>query len=126
MLDENKETEFFIEVNWDKNDLKINECKLVKFTFPDGKVAMIKKEYLLSVLFMMGTAEEQMEMVPEEHLTVRWYETVLGIKATKDIQKGEMINVPIKLSLPVGYDETIGKLGSAGGARNKKSNILTH
>lgn len=108
--DENKEKEFTMEVNWDLKDSKTNECKIVKFTFPNGDVAMVKKEYLHAALFAIGKREEQMKMIPQKDISVKWYETVIGIKATKDIHKGEMINIPIKLSLPTREEEAIAEL----------------
>ena len=41
--DENKERDFFVEVNWDETDKNVNQCKLLKVTFPDGKESIVKK-----------------------------------------------------------------------------------
>lgn len=110
MLDVAKENDFFMEVNWKPNDEKTNECKIVRFTFPDGKEALIKREHLHSVLFAIGKAEDQVNMVPQVHETIRNLETVLGITATKDIHKGEKINVRVKIPIPMGKrEEFIGK-----------------
>lgn len=100
LLDENKANEFYAEVNWDVKDKKSNKCQLVKFIFPDGKTCVVKKELLNTMLFAIGTAEEQRNMIPQTLETVHEYKTVLGIKATKNIEKGEMINFPISLSIP--------------------------
>jgi hypothetical protein len=35
---------------------------------------------------------------------------VVGVKATKDIHKGEMMNFPIKISLPESYQNVIGEV----------------
>lgn len=107
LLDENKANDFFFEVNWNPNDSKTNECKFIKVTFPDGREAIIRKEHFISVLFTMGSSEEQMKMIPEKQINVGWYETVVSVKATKDIKKGENITFPIKLSLPPREQEFI-------------------
>lgn len=108
--DEHKENDFFIEVNWDQNNKKINKCKILKFTFPDGKTAYVKKEYLNAVLFAIGSEKDQRKMIPQKITRVRWYETVLSVKAKKDIRKGENITFPIKLSLPPIEEEVISEL----------------
>lgn len=102
-----RDTKMRIEVNWNSDDKKSNECKILKLTFPDGNKAFIKKELLFSLLFTIGSKEEQRKMIPQKLTKVRWYETILGVKATKDIRKGEMINFPIKISLPNIEEEII-------------------
>lgn len=98
--DENKQNDFYMEVNWNPEDKKTNDCKLIKVTFPNGKSAIIKREYLNQILFAIGNPEDQKKLIPQNFETVHWRETVLGIKATKDIKKDEMINFPIKISFP--------------------------
>src|SRR3990167_176864 len=100
LLDENKENEFYAEVNWDSEDKKSNQSKLIRFTFPDGKTAVVKKELLNTMLFAIGTEDEQRQMIPQTLETVHHYKTLLGIKANKEIAKGEMLNFPIELSIP--------------------------
>ena len=110
MLDENGKNAFIAEVNWDESDERTNKCKIVKFTLTDGKEVFVKKENLYTMLFAMGSPEEQQKMVPQKVTKVRAYETVLGIKATKDIHKGEVIRFPIKIDLPPIEEEVIGEL----------------
>lgn len=109
--------DLIIEVNWNEKDPKTNECKVLKLTYPDGQQAYVKKEYLNSLLFVLGTAEEQKKMIPQTLTKVKWYETTVGVTATKDIRKGEKIVFPIKISLPAEREEVIGKV-------EKQSNIL--
>lgn len=120
ILDENKQNEFYAEVNWDKNEPKVKNCQLIRFTFPDGKVAIVKKELLNEMLFYIGTEEEQRKMIPQKVETVHAYKTVLGIKATKDIAKGEMINFPVSLSIPC----TMLNQEIIGGIKKPKSPLL--
>lgn len=106
--DQNKAHNFHLEVNWNTNDPITNECKVVKFTFPDGKQAFVRREHLHSILFAIGRLEDQGKLIPQKQETIRNIETVLGIKASKHIEKGEMINVRVKIPIPLSQQETIG------------------
>lgn len=114
MKDISGKNDLLIEVNWNPKDEKSNGCKVLKLTYPDKTTAYIKKEYLNSVLFAIGNEEEQRKMIPQIMRRVRWYETVLSVKATKDIRKGEQITFPIKLSLPSEEKEIIDSLKKKG------------
>lgn|SRR3990167_8829459 len=100
MIDESQKNDFFIEVNWEENNEELNNCKILKVTFPDGTISYLQRKYLLEVLFAIGKAEDQQKMIPQTLETIHHYKTVLGIKAKNDIHKGEMINFPIELSVP--------------------------
>ena|SRR3990167_8950358 len=100
LMDEAKKNDFFAEVNFEEDNKDTNECKIFKFTFPNGDVAHIQRKYLLEMLFACGKPEDQQKMIPQTLETVHHYKTVLGIKATNDIAKGEMVNFPIELSVP--------------------------
>jgi hypothetical protein len=108
--DENKENDLILEVNWNPKDDKTNNCKMIRVVLPDGKVAMIRKEHLVAVLFAMGNEEEQRKMIPQTLHHVRWYETILSVRAKKTIEKGELITFPIKLSLPSLEQEALGQI----------------
>ncbi len=103
-VDENKTSEFFAEVNW-KKDPKTRDAQLIRFTFPDGKSAIIKKEALLSFLFTLGTGEEQRKIIPQLITRSRHYETVVSVEAKHDIKKGEKLTFPLSLSLPTLSEE---------------------
>jgi hypothetical protein len=101
IIDEGKEHDFFAEVNWNKKDKKTNECKMIKFTFPDGKTAVIKRELLNAFLFSISQAPEQRQMIPVKIQPVHWRTVQVSLKATKDIHKGEDIVMnPFKVSMP--------------------------
>ena len=106
---EDKEDIIF-EVNWNVKDDKINDCKLLKMILPDGKEYTFKKEFLNSVLFAIGTADEQRKMIPQVIRKTRWYETVISVKAKKDIIKGEDITFPLKITLPSVEEEAIAEI----------------
>lgn len=109
--DSNGKNHLTLEVNWSE-DSKVKDCQLVKVTMRTDKgdyTAIIRRDLFYSFLFAIGRAEEQREIIPQTLTKVRWLETVLGIKATKDIRKGEMINVPVKLSIPLEKQAVITK-----------------
>ena len=112
IIDENKINSFKIEVNWNEKDEKTNKCKMLRVIFPDGKECVIKKESLAAILFAIGNEEEQRKLIPQKITRVRWYETVLSVKATKDIRKGENITFPVKLTMPSEEEQIIGALKS--------------
>ena len=88
------------EVNWNLNDKLTNQCKVIKMTLPDGSVKFVSRKVLLEILFAIGKPEDQQKMIPQTLETIHHYKTVLGIKATSDISKGQMINFPVELSVP--------------------------
>ena len=92
--------DFFWEVNWNPNDEATNECKVIRMTLPDKSIVFVSRKVLLEILFAIGKPEDQQKMIPQTLETIHHYKTVLGIKASKDIGKGEMINFPIELSVP--------------------------
>ncbi len=110
LIDENKQNEFFIEVNRNPKDPKSNDCQLVIFVHPGGTETTVKREHLMSMIFAMGTEDQQRHLIPQKISQVRFLKTTLGIKATKDIQKGEMINIPVELKLPSIEEEVIGSI----------------
>lgn len=98
MIDEAGKNDFFAEVNFDENEVH-TDCKVIKFTFPDGKQCFVKREYLNEMLFAIGAPSDQKKMIPQTLETIHHYNTTIGIRAEKDISKGEMINLPISLSV---------------------------
>ena len=109
MLDKGGNNNFFIEVNW-KDDERIKNCQVFRFIFPDGKTAIIDKKHLLEVLFATGAPEEQQKMIPQTIRRSRWYETVISVKAKKDIVKGENITFPLKITLPTEEEAVIAEI----------------
>lgn len=110
LVDESKQNELKLEVNWNPKEEKSNECKLIRFTFPNGETSTIKREHLFSILFACGTDDQQRKSIPQRITKSRSYQTVLGIKATKNIKAGEMINVPVNIPLPDIVEDIIGDI----------------
>ena len=91
---------FFCEVNWNPENELTNNCQVFKFTLPNDEVFYVERKHLLEILFACGKSEDQQKMIPQTLETIHHYKTILGIKATKDIGKGEMMNFPVELSVP--------------------------
>jgi len=122
LTDLGKKNDFTIEVNYKGDeDAETNECKILKITFSDGKECYIEKEKLNSVLFAIGTAAEQRQMIPQVIRRSRWYETVISVKAKKDIRKGEDITFPLKITLPTEEEAVIAEIKRE---QRNKSTIL--
>ena len=95
--------EFFAEVNWNGSD----DCKNVRFSFPDGSKVVIPRDALNAMLFSIGKPEDQMKMVPEIQTNTRHYETVVRVKTKKRIEAGEEVVFPISLALPTFSQEIV-------------------
>jgi len=105
--DKGGKNDITIDVNWNPEDKESNDCKVLKLTYPDKKTAFIDRDKLMSFLFMVGTPDQQRDLIPQTLTMVREYQTVIGIKATKDIRKGEDIVVPVKFDIPISKEEVI-------------------
>ena len=107
MQDQKGEKDWFIEVNWDDTE-EVKDCKILKITFPNGDIAYTKREYLNTMLFAIGTSQDQQKLIPQRLTKARWYETVVSVRAKRNIEKGDNITFPIKLTLPLVEEEVIG------------------
>ena len=110
LIDKNNKNEIILEVNWDLKDEKTNQCQVVKVISPSGDETYVDRKELHGFLFLIGRRLDQEQLIPQRQQTIRNLETVLGIKATKDIKKGEYINVPVKIPIPLGESEFIGPM----------------
>lgn len=113
LIDRSGKHNFTAEVNWNPEDAKTNNSKVIKLACADGKTAYITREDLLQFVFAIGTGEQQQKLMPQTLTKMRWYETVLTVKAHKNIQKGENITFPVKLSLPAIEDEVVGAIAQS-------------
>ena len=108
-LFDDKRNKFFAEINWEDNQ-ETNECKIIKFTFPDGKDCYVPKKLLIEMLFAIGDKEEQMKMIPQKISRSKWYETVISVKVNKRIEKGELLIFPLKITLPTVEEEVVAEI----------------
>ena len=106
--------ELHIEVNWDEKE-ETKDCKMLRLTYPDGQIAFVKRDHLMTMLFAIGRPEDQRDLVPYKLQHSRWYETVVSVKAKKNIQKGESLTFPLKITLPSVEEEVIGPVKPSSG-----------
>ena len=53
-----------------------------------------------TILFALSDNKAQRDMLPIQMVTQRKYQTVLGVKADRDIKKGEMVKFKVDIPLP--------------------------
>jgi len=110
LTDLNGKRDFFVEVNWAPENEDINQCKVLRFTFPKKGSAYIKKEDLLALLWIIGSPKEQRKMIPQKITKVRHYITTLWVQVKKDCKAGDIIKVPVNITLPAVSEEIIAEL----------------
>ena len=117
--DQGGSEDLIFEVNY-SDQPEVQNCQTLKITYPDGTHGYLKREHLMSVLFAIGRPEDQRKLIPQKLVTIRKYQTMLGIVAKKDIKKGEKIDVEVDIPLPPIEQEIISE------AKNllAKSNII--
>lgn len=101
-------TDLEFEVNWNSYSRK-KGCIMVSI---DGKEAVIDRNQLWSILFILGSADEQEKLVSPfmKQTVVSKFFKMIGVTAMKDLKKGELINVPLEFTLnPETNKVTIGK-----------------
>lgn len=109
--------EVIFEVNW--NSL-VKKKGFIKITV-NGETAVVSREHLWAILFMFGSAEEQGKMVAPflKRTQVTKYFKMIGVTASKDIKKGEMLNVPLEFTYnPENHQIILGQ-GSIGEIEKK-------
>ena len=88
-----------IEINWRPEDEETNNCKVLRIRIGDKETFMATGD-LRTILFAVSNKEEQKKMMPLQMITQRKWSTVLGLKAYKDIKKGEVVNFKVDIPLP--------------------------
>jgi len=104
--------EAVIEVNWNK---LVKQKGFIKLTIGEEEI-VLSREHLYAILFIVGSAAEQEKMISPflKKTLVTKYTKIIGITATKDVKKGEFLNVPLEFTLnPETRQVIIGK-GSLG------------
>lgn len=85
--------EVIFEVNWNSY---VRKNGFVKLSI-NGEDAVVSREHLWGILFMLGNAEEQERMASPfmKKTLVKKFFKLIGVTTTRDIKKGEVINVPL-------------------------------
>ena len=97
--DQGGNKDLIFEVNY-SDQPEVQNCQMLRVTYPNGSKGYLKREHLMSVLFAIGRSEDQRNLIPQKLATIRKYKTILGITAKKDIKRGEKINVEVDTPLP--------------------------
>jgi len=84
----------FAEVNWNKKD---KDC--IKFTI-GNKTAIIPRAELFQLLFTVSNPIQQAEMMPVKTELVRPFARKHIVKLTKDLKKGDTVNVHCEVNIP--------------------------
>ena len=100
--------EIKMEVNWQPDNPETNECKVLKFIFPNGEELFIKKEHFFSLLMIIGSPEEQKKAIPISITQQRHWQSNLFIMLNKDMKRGEILKVPVNIPLPAVSEEIVG------------------
>jgi hypothetical protein len=91
----NKGNDIVADINW--NDSA--KGKYIRFTL-GNKVSIVKKDHLMSILFMLGNLKEQEAILSPfvRKVNTLKFTKMIGISTVKDIRKGELINVLLDFS----------------------------
>lgn len=107
-----KGAEVSVEVNWNSIAKRKGYVKISI----NGEDCVVSREHLYSILFMLGSAEEQEKMAAPfmKQTSVLKFFKMIGVTTVKDLKKGEMVNVPLEFTFnPIDKTMVVGK-GSMG------------
>lgn len=112
MIDKGKKNDFFCEVNWELDNKEINECKVVRVTFPNGDESFVEVKHLNELLFAIGKESTQQRLIPQTITPVHVKDTLWELKSMKDVKKGEMLRFTASVSVPCPFykQNIIGKV----------------
>ena len=106
MLNEN--TKVVIPDLRNKRDVEMEVCFADDEVFKDtirvtmgSEEAIIKIKDLYGFMFVIANAEQQEQLMPVQQTTVRKIVKRHVVKVTKDIRKGDMLNVRCETNVPV-------------------------
>ena len=90
-------------LNWNK---KVGKCKYVRFVLPGGD-CVVHKDHLRSIMFIIGTDEEQRRMGKRRVTTVRTMTKRVEVVTTRDIRKGEKLVFPLTITVPIDIQDKV-------------------
>lgn len=106
--DLSSKNDLIFEVNY-KNDDETKDCKIIKWKI-DEKEGFIQRKHLFEFLWFIGTQEDHRKMIPQTIRKTRYIEKFVGVKVTRDIRKGEMLNFKIALDVPLSEEELMAEV----------------
>ena len=86
-----------LEVNWNRNKM-IEECKYIRFQIGEEE-AIISRDHLWMVLFMISKKKQQEDMNPTTFSPIKSYPTIINVIAKRDISRNEPYTLPITVSI---------------------------
>jgi len=97
----NRGNDVSLEVNWnDTTDIK--GCQYIKLQVGlDGEEAVIKRDHLFEVLMLMADEKQQERMVGNymTYQKVKNYSTTVGIMVKNAVEKGQVVQIPLTISI---------------------------
>jgi len=102
-----KGNDIIADINWNE----ASKGKYIRFIFGD-RVAIVKKDHVMAILFMLGNAKEQDAIISPfvTQTRVTKYTKMVGITSDRDIPKGHPVNVLLEITInPETNTCTIGK-----------------
>lgn len=106
------------EIDWNEHV----KGKYIRLTIGKHRL-VIKKEYLLMVLFMLGDEGDQDKLLSPfvKQTKVLKFFKLIGVIMTKDVRKGDTMNIPLEFTFnPENEVITIGK-GNMGGLNRRRN-----
>lgn len=84
------------QINWNGYARKRGLIKIIM----GDKEAVIQRDHLFSILFMLGSEEEQDRIISPfmKQTIVEKFTKMIGITAQKDVKKGEFLNVLLEFT----------------------------
>lgn len=89
----------FIVVNW--NEAARGEYVKI---IVDGREAVVPRAALVRAVLLVGSDDEQMDIIPTKQIRIRHYKKNVVLQLKKDMKAGEFIRTSVSMDLP--YDET--------------------
>lgn len=89
-----------IVVNW--NPL-VENADFVK-VIVNGEEVVIPRVAFVRAAMVVGTADEQENMIPVKQIQIRKFKKTVTIKLAKDFKQGETIQIPVSFEVPLNGD----------------------
>lgn len=86
---------------------KMRGCKYLIFDLPNGEYSAVKKEDLRALMFVLGTEDEQRKMGKRRITTVKKVGTMVSVTTTRNIAKGEKLQFPVTIEIPVDIQDKV-------------------
>ena len=96
----NRGNDMSLEINWN-NSKDVKNCKYIRVRLGEGPEAIVKRDHLFELLMLLAD-DKQQDRMTSNYMTysrLKNYRTVIDIELQKDKQKGEILAVPLTISI---------------------------